>query len=424
MMWQGSGAAGGVQHVRDHNRSLILRWLTRQDGLSRSDIAQRVGLTSATISRIVRELIDIGLVYEDGSIVAAGQPGRRHIGLGIVPGAAYAAAVRLTVSEHGVSLLDLTGQRVANAELPEVLTATADDIPALVANTITRLITTAGIARSRVLGVGVVTVGAVDPARGQVKMSSIRGLSGQFIGPELASRLGLPVRLRTVGHALNMAEHVMAERRAASMPPARTVATGLLVHVAFGLGANMIIDGRPHYGDRDERLIAHMPVAGATDACVCGARGCLLTVASGHALMRRLYPPGPRSSGAPDADRLGGRLGDHEPKALRRAVEQANEGAPGVAALFYEAGRQLGLNLFAASTVLPPEQITLAGTVAQAQPYAAGMRDGLAQAWGRIGHASPALVVSTMDYARSAELFALEEFLLNVPIDVQRLMAA
>ncbi len=421
-MWQEFGTGSGVNQVRDHNRSLVLRWLTRQNGLSRSDIAQRVGLTSAAISRIVRELIDVGLVCEDGSIVAAGRRGRRHIGLGLVPGAAYAAAVRLTVSEHGVSLLDLTGARIANAEVPEVLSAKAEEIPVLVAQAVQRLVATSGIQGSRVLGVGVVTVGAVDPARGQVKTSSIRGLSGQFIGPALEKLLGLPVRLRTVGHALNMAEQLLVERRAATphaTPAADTSALGtaLLVHVAFGLGASMIIDGRPHYGDRDERLIAHSPVPGATEPCICGAKGCLLTLVSGHMLMRRLHPPARGIS-------EGGQLGDYEPAALRRAVEQANSGNPGVAALFYEAGLQLGLGMFAASAVLPPERITLAGTVAHAHAYAAGMRDGLARSWGRIGQQPPTLVVSTMDYARAAELFALEEFLLNVPIDVQRLLAA
>jgi predicted NBD/HSP70 family sugar kinase len=420
-MWQGPSTGSDVQQLRDHNRSLVLRWLSRQAGLSRSDIAQRVGLTDAAISRIVRDLIDAGLVEEGGPIVAASRPGRRHIGLALVSDAAYAAAVRLTVFDHGVSLVGLTGERIANVRLPEVLSADVGEIPGLVADAVERVVMEAGVPAGRILGLGVVTVGAVDQARGQVKISSIRGLSGQALGPDLEQRLHLPVRVTTAGHALNIAEQILVERRAAGLSAAAVGpavgGTALLVHVAFGLGASMIIDGRPHDGDRDERLIAHIPVPGGSETCICGARGCLLTLVSGHALMRRLTPPEQRSAN-------GGRLGDFGPDALRHAVHQANAGDRGVAALFYQAGQNLGINLLAATAVLPPERIALAGIVGQARPYAAGVRDGLDQAWARIGQTAPELAVSEMDYGRAAELFTLDEFLLNVPIDVQRLQAA
>src|SRR5258708_38754376 len=93
-MWQGPSTGSDVQQLRDHNRSLVLRWLSRQAGLSRSDIAQRVGLTDAAISRILRDLIDEGLVDEGGPIVDARRPGRRHIGLALAAAAASSAAAR------------------------------------------------------------------------------------------------------------------------------------------------------------------------------------------------------------------------------------------------------------------------------------------------------------------------------------------
>ncbi len=416
-MWQAPITGSGVQQLRNHNHSLVLRWLSRQAGLSRSDIAQKIGLTDAAISRIVRDLIDVRLVEEGGPIIAASRPGRRHIGLALVSNATYAAAARLTVFDHGVSLVDLNGEQVANVQLPEVLNAGAKEIPGLVADAVEQVITEAGVPPGRVLGLGVVTVGAVDQNRRQVKISSIRGLSGLFLGPQLEQRLSLPVRVTALGHAINIAEQILVERREAGHGAAAAAGPALLIHVAFGLGASMIICGRPFEGDRDERLIAHIPVPGASETCTCGARGCLLTLVSGHALMRRLTPPEQR---APD----GGQLGDFDPDALRHAVHEANAGNRSVAALFYEAGQNLGVNLLAATAVLPPQRIALAGIVGQARPYAAGVRDGLDQAWARIGHGAPELLVSELDYRRAAELFALDEFLLNTPIDVQRLQDA
>ncbi|MCY1542696.1 Winged helix-turn-helix DNA-binding protein [compost metagenome] len=61
---------GDQQLVKRINRSVLLRLLRRQSGLSRAQLAQESGLTKSTVSLLVRELIDEGWVTE-GDVPAA-----------------------------------------------------------------------------------------------------------------------------------------------------------------------------------------------------------------------------------------------------------------------------------------------------------------------------------------------------------------
>jgi len=73
--------------------------LSRRGGLSRSEIAERIGLTEAGISRIVRELI-VRACCANANRSGVASARRRHIALNIVPDAAYVASGCLTVFDH------------------------------------------------------------------------------------------------------------------------------------------------------------------------------------------------------------------------------------------------------------------------------------------------------------------------------------
>jgi predicted NBD/HSP70 family sugar kinase len=420
-MWISSENGGGNHQIRDHNRQLVLRWLARKPSLSRNDIAKQIGLTDPAVSRIVRDLIDAGLVREGGPIVSVGRSGRRHIGLELVAAAASVVAVRLTASDRGVSVVDLAGERRADVVLDKLAGVDPAQVPDVIASGVRDAVGKAMVPLTRVLGIGAITVGAADPSVGRVLRSSLPGLAGILLGPELEAKLGRPVRVWTMGQAFNLAErHPLVRRDTAQPSPWRgrgTSGTALLVHVALGLGANLVIAGRPHAGDADERLIGHIPIAGGREPCVCGKIGCLLTQASGHAVMRRLD-----GHSAPAGD--GGSLDDHEPDELRSVVTRANSGDAFAAEAFRSAGQVLGTQLFGISAAIAPDEIILAGVVAQARAYVAGVEAGIATAWSRTDQPSPMLTVSKMDYRRAAELSALDEFLLSSPVDLKPLVAS
>jgi hypothetical protein len=56
----------GVGLVRDMNLSSVMRHIHREGSLSRAQLAHRTHLNKATISSLVEELIELGLIQESG----------------------------------------------------------------------------------------------------------------------------------------------------------------------------------------------------------------------------------------------------------------------------------------------------------------------------------------------------------------------
>jgi predicted NBD/HSP70 family sugar kinase len=418
MMWP-RDLGSNVLQVRDHNRALVLWCLSRRGGLSRSEIAERIGLTEAGISRIVRELIDDGLLYETETAPVSGRPGRRHIALDIVADAAYVASICLTAFDHSISVLDLLGKRILRVEFPEILSASGEEAALMIAEKVREVVKTLDIAVSNILGIGITTVGSVDKASRNIIASSINGLNGQNVADPLEQLLGSPVALATIGEAINIGEKVILEKQAAHEDDERqghdaSLNTALVVHVAFGMGANFLVNGRSYGNQQDERLFAHIPISGKEERCICGARGCLLTSASGHSIMRRLK--------SVDLFSDGGNLNEFDPQELLDVIRVSDDINTAAGKLFYAAGYALGSALFSVTACLPPERIILAGVVGQANTYASGVKDGIRFAWTRVGQKMPHLVVSKLDYGLASDHYTVEEFLLGNAIDAHKLI--
>jgi predicted NBD/HSP70 family sugar kinase len=79
--------------MRQQNRAVILATIQEQGPISRVELASLLGLTAATITRITRDLIDDGLVKEEGE-GSTGSAGRKRILLHFNHGA------RLVISIH------------------------------------------------------------------------------------------------------------------------------------------------------------------------------------------------------------------------------------------------------------------------------------------------------------------------------------
>ncbi|WP_372617204.1 ROK family protein [Falsiroseomonas sp.] len=394
--------------VRDHNQGLVLGQILRLEGPSRSEIAERIGLTAAAVSRITRDLIDAGLVSEgDEQVANPGQRGRRNIPLLPRARGAFFLAVSLTISDRRVSLVDLTGRRVAEAAIGGGLPSSYPALTDTIAKTATRLLALKNVSRPRLLGLAAITSGAVDAA-GQVLDSSLDVLRGRDLVADLQLRLGIPALAETVGRALGVAETM----RAAGTGGLRLPGPTLVLHVAFGLGVAILLDGAPVRSTADERMAGHIAVPGAKGRCICGATGCLMTAAAGFGILQRLR----RTADRPAS------WADMRASELAEAVAAAEVGGE-VRTAFAAAGRVMGQHLFALGAPVGPRQVLLAGPVAAAAPYAAAARESLVQAFRRAGLAPPPVIVSHMDYLQAAERLALVEFALARPLDLGPLLA-
>jgi predicted NBD/HSP70 family sugar kinase len=250
------------EHIRLHNRSLVLQTLYRSGLQSRADLARETGLTRVTVSDLISELMGERLVVELGQRQES-RPGKPATLLDINRVAFQ--IVSLDLSGHTRlrgAVLSLDGVVLASTDL-ELAGARGEAAFERTAELLRRVI---GQATAPILGVGVGSPGIVDRA-GMVRSAPNLGWRDQPLQDRLQELTGLSVRVVNDANAAVLAEH--------SFGGADNDL--LLVRVGHGVGAGLLLGGRAIFGQRFAAgEIGHV-VVGTDDGplCACGKHGCL-----------------------------------------------------------------------------------------------------------------------------------------------------
>ena len=236
-------------------KALVFDLVRASGRASRAGLAERTGLTGATISTLVRQLMEEGLVEESGRARSTG--GKPRTFVQVVPDARYAIGIHLTRCDMVLVLANLLGAVVARTRRPcdlgshqwsQALTLAVDE-----------LVMGAGVPRERVLGAGVV---GSDSVRAEILASQqARDIS----------LLGRPVLFDTDASAAALGEWWVS--------PAGSTDDALVVYLGAGIGGGYLAGGRLHRGvNQGEGELGHVCVDMAGPVCSCGARGCLEAV--------------------------------------------------------------------------------------------------------------------------------------------------
>lgn len=305
----------------------MLREVVRAEPVSRAAIAGRTGLTRGTVSSLVEELLDAGLLCELAA--ARGATGRPASPLQLNRSGPAGLGVEIGVDHVAACVVDLTGAVRATATAPSEHRDAPPSVGlAAAARQAERVRAEAGL---DVVGAGMALPGLVG-ADGVLERAPNLPAWSRAVVPDL---LGLPVH---VGNEADLA--ALAELWFGGAPPA-------FVHVSggIGVGAGIVLDGRLFRGGGRAGELGHVVVDPDGPACRCGGRGCLEQVAGQEALLR--------SAGAGSVDEL---VADPGP-ALPRAAAA------------------LGIALAAAVNLLDVPAVVLGGLYARLGP---ALRDAVA----------------------------------------------
>src|SRR5690606_36198873 len=223
------------EHARGHNRSLVLQTLYRGGLRSRADLARETGLTRVTISDLVAELIADGLVDETGQR-DEGRPGKPAILLDLNRDGYRIIGADL--SDTGVfraAVLDIDGNILTHREVATD-GASGAEVTAIVLQLVAELITAA---EKPILGIGIGSPGIVDLA-GTVLSAPNLGWIELALQEILETATRLPVFVANDANAAALAEYSFGEAHGDVM----------LIRVGRGVGAGLILGGRPVHGSR------------------------------------------------------------------------------------------------------------------------------------------------------------------------------
>jgi len=185
--------------MRQVNKRLILNQI-RSRPISRAELAEETGLTRASVTQIVEELISEGMVIET-SIIGRTRLGRRSTQLAVNPRAGAIFAVNLGREHCTVGVTDMRGAVLRqNTEL--VPGRTPGEILDAVADTIARQTKALGLDEKRIFGVGVSAPGPLNPETGVLLCPvGFEMWHNLPVAQLLSQRTGLPVYLESAADA-------------------------------------------------------------------------------------------------------------------------------------------------------------------------------------------------------------------------------
>ncbi len=389
----GDGTLGWLRH---RNRQRVIMVLRTQGQISQADIARATGLSRTTVSTVVGELKNLGLV----SYVTAKGPlprgGRPAVQLVLQNPEQVVVGIDFGHSHVGVALADLSHNVLGEVTCDLDVNNRAGEALDAAARMFGELRGKLGVELQNVIGAGIGIPGPVDRARGKAGSATILpGWVDLPIASEMSQRLGVPVEIENDANLGALAELTWGAGKDCS--------NFAYLKAATGIGAGIVIDGRLLRGATGTAgEIGHTTLDEAGALCYCGNRGCLETVASGPAILRLVGPV----SG--------------ETLTLSRLVDLAIEGDVRCRRAISDAGREIGVAVAGLCNLINPERVIVGGLLSRTgevllQPLRDSLRRHAVQAAAEKVDVRPAIFVERAELLGSLAL-ALQSSSERIPV--------
>lgn len=329
--------------TRPNARVHVLDALIRAGSLSRAKLARRTMLAPSTVSAVVGELVDAGLVAESPPTLLSVHPGQ---GRPAVPVALHRRAGLALGIDFGKQHLRVALADLAHTVLAERVHPLDADLPstesiAIAVDLVHEVLAEAEGDTGEVVGVGMGLPGPVHRPTGELGDSTILpGWVGVRAADAMAHALGMPVRVENVANLGALSEWMWGAGAGAD--------NLVYLKAATGIGAGLIIAGQPYAGAGGTAgEIGHTVIDPAGSICRCGNRGCLETIAG--------------ASGV-----LGALRDTYGELTIEQVVTRALAGEAGCARAIADAGRAIGLAVATLCNLVNPARIVVGGELGRA----------------------------------------------------------
>lgn len=264
-------------HIKVHNRDLVLKTIFSKENISRAEIARITRLTPTTVSNIVSDLIDEGMVSEIG--VGQSQVGKTPILLSLIEDSRWLIGLDLAQNQFRGGVVNLRGKIRDVVSIPVDNGNGIKALP-LVYQILDQLI---GSTSQPLSGIGVGTPGLINTSKGLVVQAVNLNWKNLPLTSLLEERYHLPVYVLNDCQAAAIGEMTYGK-------DSQKDNNLVLINVHHGIGSGIIINREIFQGDGGfAGEIGHIEVVHeGGEICRCGKRGCLETVASAKALLSQV----------------------------------------------------------------------------------------------------------------------------------------
>ena len=374
-----------VETVKFRNLAATFKTIRERGPISRTAIAKLLRLNRSTISRLVDQLMALGLVVEGAEIgPSTRRGGRRPVALELNPEAGYLIGLDLSGTNLNGGLADLNGEIIVRCQGPAHLVSDGGG-----EENLRRLIEqTQGLVQAcpdplRIWGVGIGAPAVTLYEEGVVTWAPALGWRDLPLKQMVEQAVGLPVFVENDANLAALGEHW----RGAGQGVNDLVA----IFIGTGIGAGIVWGGELYRGAHQAAgEVGYMVV---NTECL-GQRydrfGCLETLASGPGIAARAKEHIKAGEGT-TLLALAGR--DVERVTAETVFEAARQGDAVAGTVVDETIQYLSLAVANVSCLLNPEMIIFGGGVARSADL---LLDGIRQQVDGVIPVVPRLVTSAL----------------------------
>lgn len=325
--------------IRDINRQIILNYVRELGPISRAEIARETALQRSTVSLIVDELTDHGLIEEVSGESTGGRPPNL---LSLRTADAVAIGVDLGAIKTVIATSDLAGRVLSQEEF-----STDPDVNNTIQQIVKCSLRVIGETGGTIEGIGISFPGWVDP-------ETTRSYAPHFkwrdspIAETVSQATALPVAIDNDANAAALAELWFGR------PEIREIRDFILVLVEAGLGTGIVFDGQVYRGEGGTAgEFGHMTIGtGAPVACAAGSNECWESFASERAAVARYKKLTP-NNGSAEID-------------FTKLMDLALRGEGNARSALKTTARYLGMGIANLIQGLAPETVIVGGPIVRA----------------------------------------------------------
>lgn len=265
---------------------LVLKFIQQGEGISRKTLAEKTGLSQASITKITQKLAIERYIVE-GERIGSGL-GRKEVLL--YPDPDKFAFLGIDIGGYRLRLA-LADNRYGIKRYEEFLIEDFEEKDNVLAELFAKIdVFLAAAGAPPVDAIGVSVTGIIDKAKRTImNIPNLLRWDNVDIVASLHERFAKPVYLEESGRTMAFAEKLAGK--------AKDVEDFIVVHVAYGVVAGIFINGEPLRGVNNVGgLLGHITVDEKAGRCRCGNFGCLENIVTFPMLegqfARRMQTPG------------------------------------------------------------------------------------------------------------------------------------
>ncbi len=354
MQVQGKRSVGNSA-IREMNRKKILTYIRKNSPVSRHIMCKDIGISAATATRIVEQLIEEGLVRETvipdaetdtKTRTVKRSAGRNPVNLELVSEAKYCFGINLSKQTLGIALIDFCLNTVDKYVTSISDINQVEELLQLIGDIVEQMIVSRKLSNKKIMGFGVGTPGFVDMRTGMVEKFAISKFANLPIKKYLEKRFGLPAIVDNNANTRMLGEQWNGF--------AVQCKNAIFVVNSEGVGSGILCNG--HILKNTNRYTAglgHISVNFDGELCTCGNRGCVELYCGTEYLEKRALLI----------------TGEKEALSYKEIAKLVEQGDKRFVPLLETAAKAMSSGLTSLITIICPEVIILSGDLFDASDY-------------------------------------------------------